>query len=171
MKNYKWMLLLCVCLSVLTACNNTDNVQQIFTGKTWKLSVIKYAGTDKECKDYWVEGGVFNQAKFEASNKILKDDKSSFTLEFSGTAIGEEINGKAKGKAYTVSFNDVSWKANGRSNDFSMAIKTTTDKDVLATAFLNALSNATSYGGNDGNLYIYFTEGQQSKYMLFHVQR
>ncbi|HAZ57750.1 MAG TPA: DUF4847 domain-containing protein, partial [Bacteroides graminisolvens] len=37
-------------------------------------------------------------------------------------------------------------------------------------AFLNGLNNATSYKGDENNLYIYFKEGQRTRCLLFHVQ-
>lgn len=160
-------LIMCI-LPLLMGCNNTDDVQAIFTGKRWKLSVIKFAGSDKECRDYWVTGGEFDQGKFEASNRILAG-KETFTLTFTGVTTDDEISGKATGKAYTTEINNASWRANGTSNDFSIGIQTTNDQDVLATAFLKALSNATSYSGNRDNLYLYFTDGQQNKYLVFHV--
>lgn len=170
MKN-KGVYLLLALLCLLTACNNTDDVQKIFTGKTWKLSVIKYAGSDKECKDYWVDGqGKFNQSAFEISNKWLME-AGNFTLTFTGATIDDEISGKASVKAIAVNINDASWRANAKSNEFAIGIKNTADKDVLATAFLKGLAKATSYSGNEHNLYLYFTEGQQSKYMVFHINR
>lgn len=170
MKN-KWLLLLVLLLPLLSGCNDTDDVQKIFTGKTWKLSVIKFAGSDKECKDYWVNAnGSFNQTLFEQSNKILME-ANTFTLTFSGATKEDEISGKANGKAFLIDISEVSWKANAVNNDFSIAVKAANDKDVLGTAFLRALANATSYSGDDNNLYIYFTEGQQSKYLAFHVAK
>lgn len=170
MKN-KWLLLFVLLLPLFSGCNDTDDVQKIFTGKTWKLSVIKFAGSDKECKDYWLNAnGTFNQESFEQSNKRLME-ADTFTLTFSGTTKEDEISGKANGKAYTITISEVNWKANGVNNDFSIAVKATNDKDVLGTAFLKALANATSYSGDENNLYIYFTEGQQNKYLAFHVAK
>lgn len=170
MKN-KWLILLVLLLPLLSGCNDADDVQKIFIGKTWKLSVIKFAGSDKECKDYWLNAdGNFNQALFEESNKRLME-ANTFTITFSGVTKEDEISGKANGKAYSTAFSEVNWKANAVNNDFSIAIKPTNDKDVLGTAFLKALANATSYSGDENNLYIYFSEGQQNKYLAFHVAK
>ena len=172
MAKAKYILLLLAALIGLAGCNETDDVEAIFTGKTWKLTVIKFKRNNKECRDYWVDGttGNFNEEAFKLSNKRIAVN-GAFEITFSGTTTGDDISGKSYGKGYKTSFTNSPWRANGRSNDFSVAIKKTVDEDPLATAFLKALSTATSYGGNDSNLYLYFTEGQQEKYMLFHVTK
>lgn len=167
----KWLLLVILLLPILSGCNDTDDVQRIFTGKTWKLSVIRFAGSDKECKDYWVNAqGEFNQKAFEKSNKLVGTG-DNFTLTFSGTTTNDIISGKLNGRAVSVTINNVGWSANGENKDFKTGVTPSNDTDVLANAFLKALSTAESYDGDENNLYLYFSEGQQKKFLCFSVKK
>ena len=47
LKHYIYMLLV-TALPVLCGCNNEDDVVEIFTGKTWKLSKISAEGMPTE---------------------------------------------------------------------------------------------------------------------------
>ena len=61
-------------LPLFSGCNDSDDLQGIFTGKTWKLTYINL-------KD---KGGWMNGFS-EKSIKILNENQESYTITFTGT--------------------------------------------------------------------------------------
>ena len=73
----KHILPLLLLLPALSACNHTDDVIDIFTGKTWTLTGIFYdQGSNDWCMDYWN-----NEEAWETSSKLLSK-AGHFTLPF-----------------------------------------------------------------------------------------
>ena len=171
MKNRCLFILLCI-LPMLCGCNESDDVVRIFTGKTWKLTDVLDGGTypiignsydASSNPGYWSS----NEAK-EASIKLLETE-NNFTITFTGVLTNKTISGGISGRAASTSFTG-SWSADAESNYFTAKPSSTSDNDALGKAFLNGLNNATSYEGDENNLYIYFKEGQRTRCLLFHVQ-
>ena len=175
MKNRCLFILLCI-LPMLCGCNESDDVVRIFTGKTWKLTDVLDGGTypiignsydASSNPGYWSS----NEAK-EASIKLLEAE-NNFTITFTGVLTNKTISGGISGRAASTSFTG-SWSADAENNYFTAKPSSTSDNDALGRAFLNGLNNATSYKGDENNLYIYFEEeeeeGQRTRCLLFHVQ-
>jgi hypothetical protein len=136
-------------LPLFSGCNDSDDLQGIFTGKTWKLTYINL-------KD---KGGWMNGFS-EKSIKILNENQESYTITFTGTEEDNRIsNGAVKGRIITADLTGT-WSANGKNND-------------LAKEFIKGLNNASSYIGDDNGLFLYYNPaGSQQTYVLaFHVQR
>lgn len=75
-------------LPLFSGCNDSDDLQGIFTGKTWKLTYINL-------KD---KGGWMNGFS-EKSIKILNENQESYTITFTGTEEDNRIsNGAVKGE-------------------------------------------------------------------------
>lgn len=159
----KYLFFLALLFPLLSGCNDTDDVARIFLGKTWKLTNIMEGSLPSN--DYW--NG--NEAAQAASIALIQEGDNC-TIKFSGTITGNIIIGTTSGRATSTAFSGT-WRVDGESRTFSSATSTTTDSDVLGKAFLDGLNNATSYSGDENNLYIYFKEGQKTKYLLFHVQK
>ncbi|WP_321480990.1 DUF4847 family protein [uncultured Bacteroides sp.] len=158
---YKHLLLVAFLLPILSGCNNSDDVARIFLDKTWQLTDILEGNSSS---DYW--NG--NKEAKEASLKLIGVG-DNFTITFTGTVDGNSISGALSGKATSTTYTG-NWRANGEKNTFISSANPITDRDVLGRAFLDALNHATSYSGDENNLYIYFKEGQRTKRLLLHVQ-
>lgn len=167
----KYLLFIILLFPLLSGCNDTDDVARIFLGKTWKLTDI-LEGDLSASSDYW-DG---DETAEEASRTLMKEG-SNCTIAFSGTITGNSITGTCNGRGTSNSFSGT-WEADGESRAFTSTTSTTTDSDVMGKAFLDGLNNATSYSGDESNLYLYFKEEQitdgvttyVTRCLLFHVQ-
>ncbi|KAA6333634.1 hypothetical protein EZS27_017974 [termite gut metagenome] len=156
-------------LFAFASCNQTDDLNGIFTGKTWKLTEIRYDNGEL-CRDYWTAPSGFNQEAFDTSYK-LKEVKDCFTVTFSGMGTDGKANGQYTGRATSITLSG-NWYADAKSKTFQTSKQSTeNDNDVLGRAFANAIKNAESYSGDYNNLTIYFKEGQVRKYLLMHILR
>ena len=149
-------------LPLFSGCNDSDDLQGIFTGKTWKLTYINL-------KD---KGGWMNGFS-EKSIKILNENQESYTITFTGTEEDNRIsNGAVKGRIITADLTGT-WSDNGKNNEFHASVTNVNENDDLAKEFIKGLNNASSYIGDDNGLFLYYKPaGSQQTYVLaFHVQR
>ena len=149
-------------LPLFSGYNDSDDLQGIFTGKTWKLTYINL-------KD---KGGWMNGFS-EKSIKILNENQESYTITFTGTEEDNRIsNGAVKGRIITADLTGT-WSANGKNNEFHASVTDVNENDDLAKEFIKGLNNASSYIGDDNGLFLYYNPaGSQQTYVLaFHVQR
>lgn len=166
MKTYIQLLLVALFVPVLSACEQEDDVIDIFTGKTWYMTYIAVEGQNK-MYDFW-QG---DQDVREKSFKTIAGD--NYTLVFEGAEVNGTAGGTFTGKATSASVNG-DWNANGDNRELKITIKsgggTDTDK-YLGKAFMDGLKSAFKYGGDNKNLYIYYKEGQTVKFISFAPQR
>ena len=160
-KIYKIICMLAL-LPLFAGCNDTDDVEAIFTGKTWKLTLIAHDDSG-EWVDFW--GGDREQR--ENSLKKLNMG-NTFTIRFEGATKGDAIQGQVSGQTVNSQFNG-SWSANGKSNKFKASVNGNNDGDILALNFLKGINNATLYEGDNRNLYLLYKEGSATYRMFFHV--
>ena len=161
-KLYKaiWLVML---LPIFICCNDADDVETIFTGKTWKLTLIAHDGESKMANFWGTDSERMNE-----SLRLL-GERNTFTIRFEGVAEGDNIQGQISGITITSAFSG-GWNANGKNNNFHATITTgNSDGDTLADKFLTGLENATSYDGDSRNLYIIYKEGNATYRMFFHV--
>ncbi len=165
MKKKLTYLLLLLLLPLLGGCDNEDNVLEIFTGKTWKLTYIALEG-QHQMFDFWN-----NDTNAAQRSMQLLEQNATFTVEFNGGETAEYVGGDFEALAVNRSATGT-WAANGATRELSLHdIRTSgSDTDVLARAFLTGLTNAIRYSGDSQNLYIYYEDGQTTKYMAFHVK-
>ena len=154
---FLWILLLPLC----TSCEREDDVMEIFTGKTWKLSYIFLDGHSANSIDLW-EG---DEEAWENSMKLVKT-ADYFTIAFQGgTLYTGGLGGtfKAQGVRATV---EGHWEADGKTRalSFSEVKVTGTETEVMAKAFIEGLTAPmTGYSGDNANLYLHYTDGQLKK--------
>lgn len=151
----KFLLFILFFLPFLSACNSTDDVGRIFTGKQWKLTGI-WEEKKPEMADIW--GG--DASKKKESLKLLNRDNNYLTITFTGSEDNDIITGNFTGQVVTNLING-SWTADGEKNTFkipNMKPSTTSDKDILAQKYFEGLINANRYSGDENNLYLYFTD-------------
>lgn len=156
------LLVLAIIATTFGGCNNEDDVIEIFTGKTWKMTFIAAEGSNKQF-DFW--GG--NETQRENSMNALAQS-GNFTLEFVGTDLSTTTGGTFNGRGVRSTVSG-SWTANGASHDLVLSnVKATSNEtDALAKAFVTGLQNAYRYTGDNQNLYIYYKENGNVKFMAF----
>lgn len=160
---YICLLLACLPLG-LASCSSDDDVVEIFTGKTWKLSYISAEGNHK-----WIDLWGTSDEAYQASMKLLEVE-DNFTLGFSGSEVEGATSGTLTGQGVRVRFTGT-WRADGESRELMVGLQATgTESDVLAKEFLNGLRNVVRYGGDAKNLFIYYKQGQVTRFMGFTPQ-
>ena len=165
MKKKLTYLLLLLLLPLLGGCDTEDNVLEIFTGKTWKLTYIALEG-QHQMFDFWNEDT-------DAARRSLQllEQGSTFIIEFNGSETADYVGGDFEAQAVNRSITG-NWAANGASRELSLNNLRTSgnDSDILAQAFLTGLQNAVRYSGHSQYLYIYYENGQNTKCMASHTQ-
>ena len=158
-------LLLLLLLPLLGGCSEEDDVQEIFTGKTWKLTYIALEG-QHQMFDFWN-----NDTNAAQRSKQLLEQGATFTIDFNGSETTDYVGGEFEARAVNRTITGI-WAADGASRELRLDnIRTTgSDTDILARAFLIGLENAIRYSGDSQNLYIYYEDGQTTKCMAFHIQ-
>lgn len=146
-------------LPLLSGCNDSDDLQAIFIGKTWKLTYINV-------KDQY---GMMDGFTKE-SLKIFQDSKDAYFINFSGVEESNKISGNIAGKVITAGINGT-WSADGKNNQFKADIQNINESDGLAKAFITGLTNASSYSGDMNNLFLYYkpSGSEQTFVLAFHV--
>lgn len=137
---------------LLAGCNNEDDVLEIFTGKTWKLTYISSENSYTQY-NFWS-----SDQESEQSFSALAQS-GTFTVTFEGADLNGTIGGSFNAKAITATING-QWSANGESHKMQTTDTTVSysEKDKLALAFITGLQNATRYEGDSSNLYIYYED-------------
>lgn len=147
MKNKGLLVLFALLLPLLSGCNDTDDVQKIFTGKTWKLNYITVKNKH-EMYNFW---GSDEAGKRKSMEQLAKS--STYRVNFNGTTIDDIINGSIDGTLITAKFKGT-WSANARNQDFKAAVTGGGESDLLAKKFIEILNQADSYSGDENNLYL-----------------
>lgn len=143
-------------LPMLSACNQEDDVIEIFTGKTWRLNFIIDSKGDNCTDSYFTN---VTDAIWKASMDKLSEGRN-FTINFSGAEIDGDVIGTCDGWATTTAISG-NWQANGKNNSFKITGQDGPgdNEDLLGKVFINALINAYKYEGDTaGNLTIYFED-------------
>ncbi|MCD8184260.1 MAG: DUF4847 domain-containing protein [Bacteroides sp.] len=168
-RNIGYLLLAIAILPFLGGCNDEDDVIKIFTGKTWKLSYIGLEGSYQQY-NFWGEKGMSpNNPAYTNSMDLLKQ-ANNFTITFNGsTLVNNTPGGTFEGKIVDPAGFDGTWKADGKNHTLSLNPDGVWpgESDVLAKAFREGLMNAFQYGGDSRNLFIYYKDGQTTKFMGF----
>lgn len=151
-------------LPFFAGCNDSDDVAAIFTGKTWKLNYITVDG-GHEMFPFW-ENEDQKRKIFEELNK-----PGNYNIVFDGIVEGDVIRGNVQGSLiYNKSFSGT-WSANGKNNKFNATVTGSDGGDRLAQNFLEGLNSATSYEGDENNLYLLYKSklNNQTFRMVFYV--
>lgn len=166
MKNIGRIVGVLLLLPFFAGCNDTDDVAAIFTGKTWKLNYITVDG-GHEMFPFWENGNEAQKRKiYEELNK-----PGTYNVAFDGTVEGDVIQGSIRGTTISNKSFEGKWNANGKNNKFKATVQGGDDSDVLTTEFLKGLNSATSYEGDENNLYLLYTpkSSNQTFRMVFRV--
>ena len=155
MKRLNIFILSLLTLVVLAGCNTEDDVLEIFSGKTWKLTYISTENGHKQF-DLWGSGDS------SQSMEALKQT-NTFTVSFEGSEINGNTGGSFNATVISATVNG-QWNANGASKEMTTSDVRVSyaEKDPLAIAFVRGLQNAVRYGGDSNNLYIYYKDNDNS---------
>ena len=162
-------LLFCLTLVIpfLSGCNDTDDVQKIFTGKTWKMTYIT-----KKNEHSWYKFTDVSEAIYKSYDPI--NGTKAFKISFTGSTEDNIIRGEFSGSG-SVTFTGT-WQADGKSNEFRRTginnqLSYGDSKDTLAKHIVEGLENATSYEGDERNLYLYFEYEKETLCIAFTPER
>ncbi|MEL5893649.1 DUF4847 family protein [Bacteroides sp. GD17] len=164
-RNISYLLFVFALLPVLSGCDNEDDVIEIFTGKTWKLSRLTTEGSSAP-----FYSGLWSSD--EAMNASLKafDVAANFTLVFQGSELdGQLLGTKFNAQGIKESL-EGTWNIDGKSLTFSEMKTDGSENDPLGKAFINGLQNVYKYEGDTNSLTLYFKDGQSTKVMGFKPQ-
>ncbi len=153
-----WILLLPL---LLGGCSPSDDVQAIFTGKTWKMTYISYGQGAS-----WYKFPGLTDSDYKAYDPV--EGTKSFTITFTGSETDHTIAGSFTG-AGSVSTNG-SWSANGESSAFSATIKGNPiigSGDKIGAKIIEVLKAADKYSGDEDGLFIHCTYEKDRIFMAF----
>ena len=163
------ILLMAVMLPLWCSCESGDDVIDIFTGTTWKMSVIYPEGHISTPVDFW--NG--DQEAYEKSSALVKDG-ANFNIVFQGGTLKTgQMGGTFQGRAISATVEGY-WEADGdsRSLQFSNVRWNGTESDVLARAFMAGISaNVYKYSGDSGNLFLHYKDGQLLRVIALYPKR
>jgi hypothetical protein len=150
-------------LPLLMACDKSDDITDIFVGKTWQLNYIASGSVGKT----WYKFTDVTDENFQEYSSRTK----TFNLVFSGAQNGDVITGNLNGNGSMTLTG--TWTANGDSRvlttkDVNGDISDT--KDIIAQKILYGMQNAESYKGDVDNLFIYFNYQGTTLFMAFSVK-
>ena len=141
--------LLCM-LPLLIGCSSSDDVSDIFVGKTWRFNYIAKGGKNTT----WYNFADVTQDNIQQYTNRTK----TFTVSFSGLQSGDLISGTFSGSGSLSAGGK--WSANGHSGTFTTSEvwgDPNDTNDMVAQKIVYGLTNAKSYAGDtNGNLFIYF---------------
>ena len=140
----------------LGACNNEDDVMEIFNNKTWKLVRI---ATEKG-KEQFYQGLWSNESKEEIDRELNTfGAEGNYTLNFNCAEVNGEVTGTVNVHAVNSSINDAVLKIDGKEHTIIIKGKVIgTESDKLAKVFINGIQNVFKYEGDIHNITLYFKD-------------
>ena len=132
MKVMKTIFTITVMLLALTACNNEDEIDEIFVGKTWYMTGIVINGTTSS----------------EETKNFYKDtDANCYYITFSSNTFQGKLS---SGVAFSGT-----WQADGKHQTITLRWKEKPSPDVLFDKqLINILTNAHSYSSGADFLHL-----------------
>lgn len=159
-------LLMLAMLFTFSACNDEDDVLEIFNGKTWKLTRLTTEGSKRQFYE-----GLWGSEKEEESSREALKTKGYFTLNFNLAEVNGETTGTAEAHGIRASINNATVTINSKERTLGIAGKVSgSETDKLAKAFINGLPNVFKYEGDSNSLTLYFKDGNTTKVMGFAAQ-
>lgn len=158
-RNISYLLLLLTLFPVLSSCDNEDDVEAIFNGKTWKLSRLTTKGSSAP-----FYSGIWKNEEEEKKSKDRLREEGNFTIVFNSVDVNGEITGTADAKGVTARIDNAALKINGKERTISIFGRISgSESDPLAKAFLSGLGKVSSYEGDSNSLTLYFEDENTTK--------
>lgn len=166
LKSIAYCLLAVALSATLHACDNEDDVTEIFADKTWKLTRL----TNEGGKGQFYSGLWSSEQEAENSQEALKQT-GNFTLIFNLAEANGETIGTCEARGIRASINDASVSVDGKKHTLTISGKVSgSETDKLARAFLNGLLNVYKYEGDSQSMTLYFKDGNITRVMGFKAQ-
>lgn len=167
-----WIPIGCLLLTVLTmlsafsSCKNEDDVIEVLTGKTWKMSRLTTEGSSSQFAVKWASESDYNTSM---SYLTLS---GYYTVSFNGVQINGELSGNQVSVRGCNSSASGTWTANGKSKEMSLSLSLAgdTETDSLAVAFMEGIQKVYKYSGDENQLNLYFMDGSTSYVIGFTKQ-
>ncbi|MCM1313641.1 MAG: DUF4847 family protein [Bacteroides sp.] len=120
-------------LLLMTGCDNEDDIDELFIGKTW-----------------YIRGATFNGTRINGDDiKELYQVPNTYKISFSsGSFNGILVSGS--------SFRGI-WTADGKSRSLQLNMQQQSGTEInrLSQQLFDVLNNTTRYGGDSNVMYIY----------------
>lgn len=166
MMKYKLFALLAAIL-LLAGCNNEDDVLEIFTGKTWKLTRITTEGSSNR----FLPGLWDNENSYNNSIEKLNIENNYVLVFYGNPQSSEYIASTFNANGINATITNGTWKADGASKNLTLNGKISgTESDPLAKEFMKALLLVYKYEGDNRTLTLYYKDGNSNKIMGFTAQ-
>lgn len=151
MKQFKLYFTLLSFLALIHACAPQDDLNGIFTNKSWKMTNIF------KCKNLNDDG----TPQLTQEELIQAKEKGHFNIFFEEKTF--------KGTATNATFSGI-WEASDKNNTFSTQITNVsgTEKSELGKRFINFISNGRYYLGDYMSLKIF--DEKKGEYILFRIE-
>ena len=158
LRNISYLLLLLTLFPALSSCDNEDDVEAIFNGKTWKLSRLTTKGSSAP----FYPGIWKNEEEEKKSKDRLRE--GSCTIVFNSVNVNGEITGTADANGFSARIENATLKIDGKERTLSIIGKISgSESDPLAKAFLLGLRKVSSYEGDSNSLTLYFEDENTTK--------
>ncbi len=153
------LLCLTLLLPLLGGCNNSDDVEMIFNGKSWKLARLTNDGS----ADAFYDGLWSTDAQRQTSIEALSQS-GYFTVQTTCTDEDGILTGTLSAHAITGSISNAVLTVDASSRKITVdgAINSS-ESDPLGIAFLEGLLGAYKYEGDTHNLTLYYKNGSQTR--------
>lgn len=164
MMRYMTIVLCLILIPVLSGCNDTDDVQKIFTGKTWRMTNITRGKKDD---GKWFTFPGVTEKDYESYDPVK--GSRAFRISFEGSTLDDVISGKFNNVSPSAISINGSWNANARNNDFHANVEKSSSSsgDALGKYIIEAIQKATSYEGDEYNLFLYYEYNNEVLYIAF----
>lgn len=157
---YAWLIILLLPF-LFSSCNDTDDVQEIFTGRTWRLTYIT-----KKNEHGWYKFPGVNESVYKTYDPITGSRK--FIIDFTGNTVDDILTGDFTGNG-AVQMNGT-FMANGENNVFSTGMKSSSvvnTQDTLGKFIIEGMRGAYSYEGDTRNLFLYYEYNSEVLCLVF----
>ncbi|MBQ8672974.1 MAG: DUF4847 family protein [Bacteroides sp.] len=148
-----WTLLL---IPLFTACNDEDDVEEIFMNKVWKMSRLTAEGnTGQFPAGFWSDQASYNNSMTAFSRE------DTYTIEFKAGSGGSTSGGTFTAQAVKATLTG-DWTVDGKNGLLTLNVKkqSTTESDILAKKFIEGLKKISRYEGSSKQITLFFEEGQ-----------
>ncbi|MCD8293071.1 MAG: DUF4847 domain-containing protein [Prevotellaceae bacterium] len=153
------LLCLALLLPLLGGCNNSDDVELIFNGKSWKLARL----TDDGSADAFYDGLWSTDAQRQSSIEALSQS-GYFTVQTTCTNEDGTLTGTLSAHAITGSISNAVLTVDASTRKLSIdGTISGSESDPLGIAFLEGLQGVYKYEGDTHNLTLYYKNGSKTR--------
>lgn len=154
LRNISYLLLMLTLFPALSSCNNEDDVEAIFNGKTWKLSRLTTKGSNAPFYP-----GIWKNEDEEKKSKNSLREEGNFTIVFNSVDVNGEVTGTADATGVTARIENAALRIDGKEHTITINGRISgSESDPLAKAFLQGLGKVSSYEGDSNSLTLYFED-------------